>query len=218
MTGSAFEERTVIRAVIADSDFATRTGVKLALEHAGIDVCDEVASARELIESVGRLEPDVCLVDMGLPGGGIAAVAELAGTPATIMLAKEVVAEDFRAAMRMGAAGYLPKTISRSRLPTVVRSVLRGEPAVPRALVPILLEDVRSRARRRHLVIGEQGSVDLTSREWEVLELMREGLSTHEIAARLSIADVTVRRHIGGVLKKLRVGSRAAAIELLSSA
>jgi two-component system NarL family response regulator len=220
MTAGVFDEREPIRVVIADSDCATRTGVKLALQEAGIDVCDEVASARDLIESVARLDPDVCLVDVGLPGGGITAASELAGTrrPATIMLAEEVVEEDFRTAMRMGAAGFLPKNVSPSRLPAVVRSVLAGEPAVPRALVGMLLEDVRRRARRRQLVGRDHRAVDLTSREWEVLDLMRERLSTREIATRLSISDVTVRRHIGSVLKKLRVGSRAAAIELLRSA
>jgi DNA-binding NarL/FixJ family response regulator len=67
-------------------------------------------------------------------------------------------------------------------------------------------------------MVPDRSGVDLTSREWEVLDLMRDGLSTREIAIRLLISEVTVRRHIGSVLKKLHVQSRAEALDLLESA
>jgi len=81
-----------------------------------------------------------------------------------------------------------------------------------------LINQYRSRPTRRQLPAGQGRGVDLTSREWQVLDCMREGLSTREIADRLMISEVTVRRHIGSVLKKLRVSSRADAIRLLESA
>jgi DNA-binding NarL/FixJ family response regulator len=220
-SAGASDERKRIRVLIADSDAVTRTGVRLALEAGGIEVCAEVAGARELIESVARLAPDVCLVDVDLPGGGLAAAAELGAgpspRPATIVLAAKIVEDDFRAAVLAGAAGYLPKTVSSARVPAVVRGLLRGEPAVPRSLVAMLIEDMRLRAARRRRVNGDGNGIDLTSREWEVIDLIGEGRSTREVAERLSISEVTVRRHVGSTLKKLGVQTRAAAVELLRS-
>ncbi len=209
------------RALIAGSDPALRMGIKMALLEGGIDVCGEVDTAQELIEASVRLEPDVCVIDIDVAGGGIAAAAELRARtprPAVIMLAGDVREEDFLDALRVGVAGYLLKSISPSRLPSVVRSVLRGEPAIPRALVAMLIDRLRSRAGRSHLTVPHRPSIDLTSREWEVLDLMREGRSTHDIAMRLLISDVTVRRHIGSVLKKLQVRTRDDALKLLHGA
>jgi len=135
-----------------------------------------------------------------------------------IMLASDLNEEDFLKAMAVGAIGYLPKSISAQRLPAVVRAVLLGEPAIPRPLVAVLMNRLRGGGAKRHLVVRDGRGVDLTSREWEVLDSMREGLSTREIATKLLIADVTVRRHIGAVLKKLHVQSRREALELLRSA
>lgn len=221
MRAGAPKEGGPIRALIADGDSATRNGVRMALEKAGIDVCAEVGSAQELVEAAAGARPDVCLVDVNLPGGGITGASEIRARtprPVVIMLAAEVDEEEFLAAMRIGTAGYLLKSISPARLPAVVRGVLRGEPAIPRALVAMLIDGLRRRGAGRHLMVPDRSGVDLTSREWEVLDLMRDGLSTRDIAMRLLISEVTVRRHIGSVLKKLQVHSRAEAIELLESA
>ena len=224
-TGPAGDEtldsRPEPRVLVAGHDSATFNGIRMALEEAGIVVCDRVASAAELIEAVTRLEPDVCVVDVDIPGGGLVAAAEMRAwrsSVAVIMLAPDLNEEDFLKAMAVGAIGYLPKSISAKRLPAVVRAVLLGEPAIPRPLVAVLMNRLRGGGAKRHLVVPDGRGVDLTSREWEVLDCMREGLSTREIAAKLLIADVTVRRHIGAVLKKLHVQSRREALELLRSA
>jgi DNA-binding NarL/FixJ family response regulator len=209
------------RVLVAGHDSATINGIRLALEEQGIALCGRVASAGELPDAVTRLEPDLCLIDVDLPGGGIVAAAEMRAwrsKVAVVMLASELNEEDFLKAMAIGAVGYLPKSISPKRLPAVVRAVLLGEPAIPRPLVAVLMNRLRGGATRRHLVVGDGRGVDLTSREWDVLDAMRDGLSTREIAAKLLIADVTVRRHIGAVLKKLQVQSRREALELLRSA
>ncbi len=209
------------RVLVAGHDSATINGIRIALEEEGIVLCGRVASAPELIEAVGRLEPDVCLVDVDIPGGGLVAAAEMRAwrsNVAVIMLAPDLNEEDFLKAMAVGAIGYLPKSISAKRLPAVVRAVLLGEPAIPRPLVAVLMNRLRGGGAKRHLVVPDGRGVDLTSREWEVLDCMREGLSTREIATKLLIADVTVRRHIGAVLKKLHVQSRREALELLRSA
>jgi DNA-binding NarL/FixJ family response regulator len=221
MRGAVASDFGAPRVLIAESDFATRTGIRLALERAGIDVCGEVGDAATLVEAVARLEPNVCLVDLDLDGGGVAAAAEISvqeSSPAVVMLAANPEEEDFLNAMRVGAVGFLPMSISAARLPAVVHAVLLGEIAIPRSLVAMLIHRLRERGRRRHVLVPRRRGVDLTSREWEVLDLMREGLSTREIAGRLLISDVTVRRHIGAVLKKLQVESREEALELLQSA
>jgi two-component system nitrate/nitrite response regulator NarL len=209
------------RVLVAGNDSATINGIRLALEEEGIVLCGRVASAAELIDAVRSLEPDVCLVDVDLPGGGLVATAEMRAwrsSVAVIMLASDLNEEDFLKAMAVGAIGYLPKSISAKRLPAVVRAVRLGEPAIPRPLVAVLMNRLRGGGAKRLLVVPDGRGVDLTSREWEVLDCMREGLSTRQIAAKLLIADVTVRRHIGAVLKKLHVQSRREALELLRSA
>jgi DNA-binding NarL/FixJ family response regulator len=209
------------RVLIADSDSATRKGIRLALELAGIDVCTEVEGTNDLVDAVARSEPDVCLVSASVAGARMTAAAEVCGregSPSVVLLAHELNEDDFLLAMRVGAVGYVPMDIAPARLPAVVHAVLRGELAIPRALVARLIRRLRERGTRLHLPVLHTRGVELTSREWEVLDLMREGLSTREIARRLVISEVTVRRLIGGVMKKLQVSTRAEALELLQTA
>ena len=213
--------RSAPRVLVAGHDSATIHGIRLALQEEGIVLCGQVASAGELADAVTRLEPDLCLVDVDLPGGGIVAAAEMRAwrsRVAVVMLASNLNEEEFLKAIAIGAVGYLPKSISPKRLPAVVHAVLLGEPAIPRPFVAVLMNRLRGGVTRRHLIVGDGRGVDLTSREWDVLDAMRDGLTTREIAAKLLIADVTVRRHIGAVLKKLQVRSRREALELLRSA
>jgi DNA-binding NarL/FixJ family response regulator len=209
------------RIVIAESDPATRAGIRGALERAGMKVCAEVATAEAAIAVVEDHAPDVALVSADLEGGGIRTVATICdrpSSPSVIILAPFVDGDGLVDAVRVGAAGYVAKSIKPTGLTSAVRAVLEGEPAIPRALVGVLMERLRGRATRRHLSLPQRRGVDLTSREWEVLELMKTGASTREIAERLLISEITVRRHIGSVLKKLRVSSRREALRLLESA
>ena len=216
------DDQSAPNVVIGANDPATLVGMRMALESDGIAVVAEVHSLQELVEAVERLQPDVCLVDVDLSGGGgIRAAAELgtrAPSVAVVLLANDAGDEMFLDAIRVGATGYVPKRIVPARLPSVIRAVVDGEPAIPRALVTLLINQYRARPARRQLPVGHGRGVDLTSREWQVLDLMRDGLSTRAIADRLMISEVTVRRHIGSVLKKLQVPSRADALRLLESA
>lgn len=224
LTGVGVAGRKSIRAplvLIAGRDSATGNGIRMALEEDGIDVCGRVGSARELLVAVRRLQPDLCLIDVDLPGGGVAAAAEIntrRPKPIVVMLAPTLDEHEFLNAMRSGVQGYLPKSMSPHRLPVIVRAVLLGEPAIPRTLVSVLLSRLRHGDAQRHLMVSNGRGVNLTSREWEVLDCMRAGLSTREIALRLVIAEVTVRRHVGAILKKLEVQTRREALELLRPA
>ena len=211
------------RLLLACDGSPTWTGITMALEAAGIELCGEVRHASELPEAVARLDPAVCLVDARLDNS-LRYVAMLSGrsarTSVIVLTDGEIGSrqEEFLAALTAGAVGYLPLTISPESLSAAVRAVLQGELAIPRALIAILVDHLRKRSARRHLMISPHRTIDLTEREWDVLELMQEGLSTAEIAARLVISDVTVRRHVGGVLKKLKVQTRQEALQLLQSA
>ena len=93
--------------------------------------------------------------------------------------------------------------------------MLAGEGVLSQQLVARLIEEFRERGRRRRLPLSGSRGVELTSREWEVLDLLRQGLTTVEIARRLFIAEVTVRTHVAAILRKLRVPDRRTALRLL---
>jgi DNA-binding NarL/FixJ family response regulator len=120
-------------------------------------------------------------------------------------------------ARRAGAAGYLLKDTDPARLPNALRGVMAGEAAVPRELVARLIDEFRMRGTRRLNIVGSRG-VELTSREWEVLDLMADGLTTAQIAQRLFVSPVTVRRHISGILEKLGAPDRSAAVRMFQAA
>ena len=207
-----------ITVVLADDHAPTRAGVKSALERSGFRVLAETSDADGAVEAAERLKPDVCLLDIHMPGNGISAAATITHDDpevAVVMLTVSRDDADLFDALRAGALGYLLKDTDPDRLPLALKGVLEGEAALPRALVARVIDEFRERGRRRRLPMLKQRGVELTSREWEVLELMREDLTTAEIAERLFISQVTVRSHIAAVLKKLRVPDRKAALKLL---
>jgi DNA-binding NarL/FixJ family response regulator len=207
-----------VRVLIADDHAPTRAGVRQVLEGDGFEVCAEVASGAAAVEAALAQEPDVCLLDIRMPGGGIAAASEIARDlpdAAIVMLTVSRDDADLFDALRAGACGYLLKDVDRSGLPEALRGALAGEAPLPANLVARLIEEFRERGRRKRLLLKKNPGVQLRNREWEVLELLRDGLSTAEIAQRLFIAEVTVRSHVSSILKKLRVPDREAAIQLL---
>jgi DNA-binding NarL/FixJ family response regulator len=205
-----------IRIVIADDHPPTRAGVRVALEDGGFTVCSEHGDATGAVRAALQERPDVCLLDVNMPGNGIAAAARIhAALPdtAVVMLTVSNDNNDLFDALRAGASGYLLKDTDPARLPFALRGVLEGEAALPRALVARLIDEFRDREQRRVSLLKRR-SVELTSREWQVLELLRTGLTTREIADQLVISRVTVRTHVSAILKKLQVGDRKAALRL----
>jgi DNA-binding NarL/FixJ family response regulator len=203
--------------LVADAHLSARTGVRRALDGHGFDVVAEARDADECVELGLGTRPDVCLVEVTLPGGGVNAVRELNARlteTAVVMLTVSEGEDDFFDALRAGAAGYLLKETNPERLPHAIRGVLAGESAIPRKLLPRLMEEFRGSSRRR-VALPKRRGPELTAREWEVLELLRGRLGTAEIARRLFVSEVTVRRHISAVLHKLGAPDREAALRLL---
>jgi DNA-binding NarL/FixJ family response regulator len=204
--------------LVADDHPPTRAGVRLALENGGFSVCAEVGDAAAAVEAAVRLRPSICLLDIHMPGNGIAAADEIGRRvpeAAVVMLTVSQEDDDLFDALEAGAIGYLLKDTSPLRLPDALRAVLRGEAALPPHLVTKVVAEFRQRRRRRRVPLPGRKPVDLTDREREVLAMMRDGLTTAEIAERLFVAPVTVRTHVAAILRKLRVPDRRAAVELL---
>jgi len=208
-----------MRVLVADDHAPTRSGVRRVLEADGFEICAEEATGTAAVEAALRERPDVCLLDVRMPGGGgVAAAAEIARRlpeASIVMLTVSRDDADLFDALRAGAQGYLLKDIERTRLPAALRSVLAGEAQLPASLVARVLEEFRERQGHRRALLRERPAVQLRRREWEVLELLRDGLTTAEIANRLFVAEVTVRSHVSAILRKLRVPDRAAAVRLL---
>jgi DNA-binding NarL/FixJ family response regulator len=181
----------------------------------------EAADGPAAVEAALSERPAIALLDVNMPGSGIKAaekISEALPETVVVMLTVSRDDDDLFAALRAGASGYLLKDTDPGRLPFALRGVLEGEAALPRGLVARLIEEFRTRGKRRRLPLMRQRGVELTEREWEVLEMLHEGLSTAQIAERMSISPVTVRRHVSEILKKLRVTSRAEAIKLFEGA
>jgi DNA-binding NarL/FixJ family response regulator len=206
------------RVLIADDHAPTREDVRAALEQdAEFEVCAEAADAAGAVAGALRERPDVCLLDVHMPGRGVAAAWEIhSRLPRSNVVMLTVSREDVDlfAALRAGALGYLLKDMDPRSLPRALHSVLAGEVAIPRELVSQVVEGFRDPAARRRQAFAEGSAQQLTSREWQVLDFLRQGLVTNEIATRLYVSPATVRSHVAAVLRKLRVPDREAAIRL----
>jgi DNA-binding NarL/FixJ family response regulator len=216
MSGTGESRQTHV--LIAAEQLPTRVGLRLALEPEAR--CTEAADAESAVDAAVRERPDVCLLGLDPTDQSLQVVNEIVSkvpSSAVIFLTDRLDEEEFMAAVRAGASGYLTQNLDPARLPHVVQGALRGEPAVPRRFVARLLDELRTREHRRSVVLADRGRVSLTTREWEVVELLLHSASTSEIAAQLGVAPVTVRRHVGSVERKLGVTTRAEVVELLTA-
>jgi DNA-binding NarL/FixJ family response regulator len=209
-----------IRVIVADDHAPTRALVREALERGGFAVVAEAASASATVEAAVRFRPQLVCLDIRMPGGGIQAAESLTAldpAPAIVMLTVSQDDDDLFAALRAGASGYLLKGMNLGELPNRLRAVLSGEGVLSGGLAARLIEEFRLRERRRLLTTSEHRNRRLTTREWEVLDLMAHGLTTAEIAKQLFVSPVTVRSHVTAIVRKLQVPNRSAAVALLRS-
>jgi DNA-binding NarL/FixJ family response regulator len=190
----------VPRLLIVDRE-ATRAGIRMALIDQ-VEVCAEAGDAETAIRAAKREQPDLCLVATDVAGGGLSAVRGIcraAPNSAVVLLAADQDVEDLLDAIRAGAVGYVPGPLDAERLRTIVRAVAANEAVVPRSMVLELLLEARN--------IGSGGG--LSNRESQVLGMLRRGQTTAEIAGRLEITPVTVRRHISELVHKFGVTGRS---------
>ncbi|MFF9505438.1 response regulator [Streptomyces sp. NPDC014724] len=211
-----------IRVIIVDDQAMVRAGFAALLSaQSDIDVVGEAPDGRQGIDVSRRVHPDVVLMDVRMPEmDGLAAARELLNPPAgvvhlpkVLMLTTFDVDDYVYEALRAGASGFLLKDAPPADLISAVRVVAAGEallaPSVTRRLIADFARQGPSGAARSGQALRLNA---LTPREREVLELIARGLSNQEIAARLVLAEQTVKTHIGRVLTKLDLRDRAQAV------
>ena len=199
-----------MRVLIVDDHPLFRSGLRTALSGvADVEVVGEADTAQGAVDAAARLAPDVVLMDLDLPGGGgIAATRTvLAAAPQTAVLVLSMLSGDDAvfAAVRAGARGYLLKDADRAEILRGLRAAHGGEVVFSAGVASKILGWFGGRP---------SGSPfpQLTEREREVLDLVAHGLTNSAIAARLTVAEKTVRNHVSNVFAKLHVDNRAAAV------
>jgi two-component system, NarL family, nitrate/nitrite response regulator NarL len=204
---------TAIRVLLVDDHPLFRQGVAYTLsrEH-DIDVVGEAASGKQALALARSLIPDVVLLDITMPeGDGLATAAQLSQevpTARVIMLTASEEGDDLVMAMKVGARGYVVKGAGAAEVVTAVRSVAAGDAYItPKMAGNLLLEMTQKPA--------DNPLDELTEREYEVLELLAQGLTNREIGLQLSLAEKTVKHYVTSVLQKLHVRSRVEAALLV---
>ena len=204
--------------LLADDQVPARAGIKGTLEPHGLRVIGEASGADEAVRLAAARRPDICVLSVTLPGGGIEAarlIKEALPETKIVMMTSAAREEEMFGALRAGADGYLLMSTPASRLPHAIMGVARGEAALPREMTSRLILEIRERGTRHRLIIPTtEREVELTAREFQVLDRLRKRERTAQIAARLGVSEVTVRRHAASVLQKLGLPNRRSAIEM----
>ncbi|MEU6590503.1 response regulator transcription factor [Streptomyces sp. NPDC046881] len=220
-----------LRVLLADDQTLVRTGFRLILGADGIDVVAEATNGTEAVEAVDRTRPDVVLMDVRMPEmDGLEATRRILtgapGEPRVIILTTFDLDRYVYAALSAGASGFLLKDVTPEQLTAAVRTVRTGDallaPAITRRLVQRFARDEhRYGAAGGHPHGTQRGSdtaslhrdlAPLTPRELEVLGLLARGLSNAELAARLHLAETTVKTHVARILAKLGLRDRVQAV------
>lgn len=200
-----------IRLVLVDDHVVVRSGLKMLLDEVeDVEILGEGGTARQAIELVSSLKPDVVLMDIGLPDmSGIDAARQIKNShPETAIVALTIHEDEeyFFKMLEAGASGYVPKRAAPDELLTAIRAAARGEvylyPSLAKLLVRgYLTQDAPPR---------EENSLDgLTAREQEVLSHLADGASNELIAEVLYISPKTVARHRENIMRKLNLHSRS---------
>lgn len=203
-----------VRVLVVDHAPLVRRGVVAVLaEQPDLLVVGETGDGDVALELAARRNPDVVLLDLDVPGGGVHACERLrAVQPAVtvVVLASGEDDADLAGAVRAGARGYLLRDTSPAELVDALRTVAAGKSLLSPAMASRLLDEFAGLMRRSEAVGEGQGT--LSRRELEVLALVAEGLNNRAIAEQLFISESTVKNHMRSIHEKLQVHSRMEAV------
>lgn len=209
------------RILLADDSRLVRVAMSAALEHGGFEICGVVETADQAIELALRERPDLCLLDVYMPGSGIRAAEEICRqAPGTtvVMLSSSERNQDLLDSLRAGATGYLPKDIDRDRLRDTLRRALDGELMMPKSLVAKALREGAKWEGGRAVRLPSGRSAELTARQIEMIDMLADGRTTDEIAERLLIARGDMEQEIAELLATLEVRDTQAAVQRVTRA
>ncbi|MBI4670669.1 MAG: response regulator transcription factor [Chloroflexi bacterium] len=201
-----------IQIVVIDDHPLFRDGVVNTLRaEDDFQVIAEGTTAAEAVKLAGEHLPDLLLLDINIPGGGLNVVQKIAAiSPVTkiVMLTASEEEDDVVQALKAGARAYIVKGVAARELKSILRAVHSGEAYVTPTLAAALLSDYKDAASGKK----QKGPLDdLTEREREILEFVANGKSNKEIAAALFLSEKTVKHHMTNILQKLHVRNRVEA-------
>jgi len=198
------------RLLLVDDHAVVRSGLRMLLENErDVQIIGEAGNAMDAIEAATRLNPDVILMDIGLPDlSGIDATREIKKRLPNVAIVALTIHEDeeyFFKMLEAGATGYVPKRAAPEELITAIRAAATGQVYLYPSLAKLLVRDFLSADRPAENQIPS----DVTKREHEILIHLAEGASNAEIAQALVISPKTVARHRENIMRKLNLHSRA---------
>lgn len=203
-----------IKVLLIDDHTLFRVGLEGLLSTRGIEILASVNTGIDSIELVKKLNPDIVLLDMRMPGidglGVLKLLRSAYESLPVVMLTTSTEEKDLVESLKGGAQGYLLKDMEPDELVIALRDIVNGKTVVAPDLAPILAKAVQGKTDTAKETKDSPFS-ELTPRETEILGLLAEGLSNKGIARNLGISDGTVKLHVKAILRKLEVHSRVEA-------
>lgn len=204
-----------LKVLLIDDHTLFRVGLEGLLVTRGIDIVASVNTGIDCIQLIEKLDPDVILLDMRMPGidglGVLKMIREKYESMPVVMLTTSSDENDLVESLRAGAQGYLLKDMEPDELVIALRDIVNGKTIVAPDLAPILAKAVQGKSDTTGQSKDDSPFSDLTPRETEILGLLAEGQSNKAIARNLGISDGTVKLHVKAILRKLKVHSRVEA-------